>query len=725
MATTELGSISYTDVNSGTRPVDRSDEARALGQALSTTKTIIDESIKADVGGDVEDVLDQHAKAAQMEQNLPQEAQYEPGSEEAYIISRIDRLNAVIAQGKSSQRTAAEMAIRALQTQAQQKYPWLREEIARRVDSTVAGSSRMLEIGLADQYKSEAAQAAQKEFDDVVDNARKAWKDGGMAMPYWLSPNDPEWYHMYGERMRMRQRDNAESVLTAMSLVNAQSNFNDPTYYNNMKDNLQSQYGQIESTILEVKDKYGYNDIVRVLQSGAGSEGLGTIQEWQAVNLPLMIEELEGKRQEILDVFNVWMTPEMRGTERGKLFETVLNDELSVFDTMISGLQKFGEDMPSAVQIIDTALAVRAHALYQVQTERNKNFMAWSLSDFGKLALEFAANEVNPDGLTLGMELSVAAQSFMGAMDRANFDPTHPDYAPSVGAAIYNSSGILQIRPGATADIILKVMRGRMADPAKTFTINALDNEEQTVAAMQTFEWHDKLWKYIMRTRPDAGPEYANEMLLGSTYSLLFLNTNPQKYKNIQEGVLERLANPATMNAVTASLKGQESGARNTFAEQANEIWLDSKPAERREAMRQAYQEQPIEGSVPLANMVFIRPAMLEEGKLEYRVNPKPLVDKLLERQFAPGVKIDESMRRQAEVRAYQIIDRAMAPIIKEANQQIAIEMMLNRARSTTGVLSEQDNWASYFLGQAAATRGAAWADIFNYDKNETIKRGQ
>lgn len=124
--TADLGSINYTPVGQGTRPVDETSVARSVAQVGALGKKVLDESIIAGVEGDMKAVIDQAAESALTgREPIPSvaDASQLGGAEE--IQAKVDRLNARISQGTKAQQVDAQLQLKGVLADAREKAPWL------------------------------------------------------------------------------------------------------------------------------------------------------------------------------------------------------------------------------------------------------------------------------------------------------------------------------------------------------------------------------------------------------------------------------------------------------------------------------------------------------------------------------------------------------------------------------------------------------------------------
>jgi len=153
----ELGDIRFNDVNRGTRTVDRSGEARALGGILDTTKNVINEAAKADLRGDLEMAQQQALLQAEAESQEPTFNEFQTeayGGNEGPTVTFVNQMRKH--QAMANQATSVGTRNRAILlmqqelTSAKSKYGWLRAELDAEASRFMSTSPVLTAMGLAD-----------------------------------------------------------------------------------------------------------------------------------------------------------------------------------------------------------------------------------------------------------------------------------------------------------------------------------------------------------------------------------------------------------------------------------------------------------------------------------------------------------------------------------------------------------------------------------------------
>lgn len=718
----ELGDIQHTNVNQGTRVVDRSLETRALAQGLDVVKKTVDEGVKAKVTGDMLEAINE------TESNVPvyEPQDFVPGSREEYLSNKLDRLNAVIEQGKKSQQDWAQMQVKRVLAEAQAKYPWIADQLQSRAGSVMAGSERLQQLGLDDAARSAAAQAAQSEFDEIVDRARTPWENGGLGIPSHIDPRTPYFARLYDDLQGLRNAQQEGARRAGMAIAHAQIDVNNPRTYDELSAELRGKTSIIGAQYEGIKRRNGFYEHMENVALGDRAD-LEAVERFRTVNSREMREEVIVERFQLKELWRDMQTkiPNMTQTETGKKLEAEYKDALADYDLILASIDKLGEDTPTATQMIDRAMSIRQNDAFQDLPEAGKKQLAFFTGPVGGRMLELTALLKNPTGINMGNKVALAQQTYMSGLFPELFDQTNPQYDTFNQMTYFKSTGALEIPPGASAEEIQAKINRVQKNPNSTFVVPGRNDQELTILALQNKDLHLSLLTAAQDTLDMASPEFANAGLLGLTYSLSFLNDAPNA-PNVKKDMLEGLSNGSLDNAINISLSGQDRGARQAFADEALQFYRSTKPEERKQEMANYYRNHRI-GGVALSELVVVDPAAIDDNAFVWSVN-SDLVTKAAEARvsIAPGLVPDVtgSKLKNEERKVERDINEAMARIQTEMDQQIRIEMTINKAKANDpNSMRMADEWASHFLGAGdPAGQTHAWANIFNYGEGSVTR---
>ncbi len=716
----ELGVINYTNVNQGTRQVDRSAESRGIGQILDTGKKLVDEKITSNVTGEMMDTLNEAVANSTVEELGVQEVL--PGSREEYLSNRMDKLTNVIKQGSKSQQTAAELQIQGILAEAQTKYPWLAENLRQKAGAIVSGSVQMTRLGIDDSLRNAQATAAQDEFEAIVDHARKDWKDGGLGLPEELDPRSAVFMAEYAKRQQLRDEEETSMRTMGMALANARLDMYGPGFQK-IDEALSTGATWMRNQYTNILHTRGWDQALKA----AGKEDADSIQfidNFQTNTVLPIVSDLEVLRSDMRDTFNATITPEMQQTDKGKILKQRFDDQLAEIDAIIGLLNTTRDNLPTAIQAVDRMLAVRNARTFAGLPEAHKDFAAWMTTPMAKNYIDLANTWNNPAGAEIRRDLGLAAQSsfahwnplFGNGEEIPN--PLPGDNTRSLqDAAYYNSTGALKIPPGAGPDDIRRRMDQRFRDPNNTWVMPGT-GEELQVQMLENLNTHERLYDLAVNMSKDASPEFANQTLLGQTYSLAYANGDSIKPKNIETEVLKHLATPAVRRAIEKASEGGDLGPRRAWGLEAEEYYLASKPDEIRQSLGSLYRNKRIGASdKTLAHLVKLDLDSLKKGEFNYVVDKDQLRQAA---EFALGATPSllgvttpgklEGMERNLE---RKIADE-MIVIENTMRQQINTEINIAMAKGS----SRDPDFFQFFAGEGDPTgTGNAWIDNFNYTR--------
>jgi hypothetical protein len=715
---TDLGQIGYTNENAGTRQVDRSAELRGIDQTLRVGKHIVDEGVKAKVTGEMLTSLDQ--AVADSEVSPIPFVEYDPRSREAHLSKRMDKLQGVIAQGRRSSVTAAQMQIDNILAEAQTKYPWLYDDLARRASVVVSGSAQFEQLGIDDQLRGQNAKDAQEQYERITGHAYKNWSDGGLGISEELDPRDPLFLKQYKERQEYRELYEESQITVGMALANAGEDMYGPEG-DSLAASLQGRTNLIRGRLETVFQDNGF-DRYKAAIGKDDPASLALLDSYHTDFARPVIVQLEAEKNALRDLFYDNIPPNGLETGRGKILKQQLEDALGEIDQIITSVNKTGEELPSSIQAIERAMAIRNAESFGGLSHVGQMQTAWFTSGPGKTYLEIIAKLPNPEGVIELFENALSFQSNLADLENlwaeGRGDPNPLLGGSSHGqqaAALFNSTGALNIQPGASGTEILDTIERRFRDPYATFVVPATGQEDNQALLLQTMDMHRQLWDLAGKTSSDASPEFADNVLLGETYSLHNANGEAYKPKNVQSYILGALADSATTQVIERSLQGGERGKREAWAMAAEDFYTNTNPQERRLAAGERYKQESYGGKA-LSELVFLDTGGLQHGRFELIFN-EDVVTEAAKHQAAGGAGF---MTTPADLERYKkkvrrSVSEAMFEIETEMRQQIEIEMNIARAKGSTRDIE----FLSFFEGRGdpqAETMGT-WYQMFNYAK--------
>ena len=710
----DLGSIPYTNVNQGTRVVDRSAESRALAQGLNVAKKVVDEGITASVTSDMNEALEGAIEeAVREEENLPPEATG-PLSDAEYLRRRVDRLNAVIQQGNSSAVTAARMQIDGILAKAQSRYPWLYNDLRARANAVQAGSQELKLLGIEDERREISAKQAQDSLDAIVNKGRARVKDGGYGIDPSIAPEDPRFIAQYTEASKIIRMQEENALQAGLNLARVHRVLNDDAAYAQLQSDIFGRHGLVKSQMKTLFEDFGIAEVQRELAKGENADFL-MIQNWANQNGFDLIARLEQERANIRDFHRGNVLPGMEEHYRGKQFVAALEDTEAFFDNMIAAVKGFNDDIPSAMAQLENLMAIRGNVEYLAAPDVTRRYLDFANGP-GKPLHDAMVESRSPGAIRFFDRFNLSNESWVAKRFPEYWDGTEPGSSGNRLSTVVNSSSpIMGVSRQDSGAQVLQTISSRFVDPSNSFVIPTTSNEEQQVAALMALETHQALWEKAEELVPDASPEHADESLLGRTYSLHYMNMDTVRPADAQEEVLEMLSEPSTMRAVEKSLEGGPSGFRSAFGSAAATYYEGSGFSDRRDDARDAFNYKLINGAAAPAEVVTIDvKALNERGEFVWDFNTESKEWKDLVTRYKSQQRTFIGNDRDAQRHAKQAVREVMSGIVAEMNQQIAIERLINKAQADSGSeLAIQDTWLDHFYGRGNLTPGSSWSNVF------------
>jgi hypothetical protein len=718
----ELGTIPPVDLNAGIRPIDRSAETRLFAQGLETAKTVVNESIKGSVTKDMMGAIDDIASVDRQIESDGSPTVYGEGTREAYLTSRLDRLQNVIKQGKTSQVTLAQNQVKEILGEAQYKYPWLYEELQSRAGQVMAGSSRLEELALLDAANKQAAKMASGEYDAIVKQAQDLWKDGGYGINPAIEVGSPQFNALYRERSKLRAQSEDQIRQTTMKMVNAEQDLNNDDTYYGLIAGMSGEYSAANAAIENLRQGTGFNQLAIEIGKGANAN-VELIRQYHQGLIGTMGPEIAKIQAGMNEWWDNFVGPEWEATTRGQRLRKRFDDQVATFNLISSGLSAEMDSIPSAMQFIDSVMAVQQMVQYQKLDEPGRQAADWLTSPAGKEITKLSVSGVMPDSQILNQRLGVMTTDIM--------KQRWPDFVgagtgPTADQVIqYNSSGVYGVTTGMSPSDINKRIRARVASSESTGIVPASNQREEILLALDSADKHLMYWKAAL----DGGsskdsPKFAADRLTGLNHSLNIVNLDDQNYAEVSEALLPAFAMPEIKELILAVGDSANTNERQALGDSLMEFYASTEPQTRRASASQKYTNTLV-SSVPLSSIAKIDVMMLGENKFRWK-NDKALVTQAAQnrvnrtatpQQFTgakmPALNSSYTLA-QAVTEVENEINAYMRDIATEVTQQIAIQQNIDLARSESIDQVQGQEFKDYFLG-TNDSGNLLWSDVFNY----------
>jgi hypothetical protein len=700
--TEDLGIIRHTSPNAGVRPVDRTTESRAIAQGLDLTKQVIDEGVKASVTSDfLQAIEDVGNEGIDVFNTTPSGMAYDdPRANE--FAHRIDRLNAVRAQGNVSQRNKAEMEIKGILNKAQFNYPWLATELQQRAGQVVAGSADLTRLGIADANRSAAAKNAQEEWDYLVELGQKRVKDGGLGIDPTIVPGSPAWIREFSERSKAWSYAETEDMITKNLATGGQGLLNDPNTVRVFSDYIRGRHSRLTRGIDAAMESSGGTAALTALASPNGGNQQAVEQFLQGGGAMDLQKRLAEERANVEYQFNdlLGRLPGYENHPNGKRLRADMDAALNYFDSVQTELTNWINGVPAAPARLAAIFAVKNHQSFLRIDDDLKPLWALYSSPTWKGIYESAQSIPDMEAVVQGLMTRDAAQTMWGQAFPVLNDPL-------LGHTVIQtpfSPPILGIKDDMSPEEVISQHRIHHVTPGQTYGLPTND------AAYLTAESYFANWTNGQLIGGDSIP-IANESLNGLVTAYLAHNMRPgDSPPETMPRLLDMLAHPQMMEMVDASNQGgtNKGNIRYAFGIQARDFYASKyKPSEQRAKARDLFNNSFIEGRVLLKDVVRVDFEKIREtGSFHYEVDDKALA--------RVPVTFGNVLKGNDKETLRQSIDQTMAKLEQQMNTEIQIERLINKALSMDGTTFRRtDDYIDYFFGVGSDLPQDSWARVF------------
>lgn len=715
----DLGDIKYTNVNQGTRPVGDEGLSEGVGRALQFGKQLRDQFVVDETKKDMLSAI-----AVAQEDSAVVEVpivEYPAGSRENTLLRRMNELEAVMAQGNTSQRGLAEATVKNIMTEAELKYPRLAAQLRQSGMQVLSANAGLERLGIDDKLRTVEAEKASDMRQAIIDKGQAKWPDGYAIEPS-IDPRSAEWAALY-EQGSIYDRvinDGARrlAIMTANAQIDADTNMP------KIMEELQGKYSLVDAKYQHWANEYQLHDVWNEVAKGEQAD-LNLIQNWQTVHGQQLKEAVIRERALIQDAALKVLDPSVEGfVPAMQKYRDRFDDLLAEMDQFVRLIDSSAESLPSALQQMETQMTIRGNTPYfnLVQSDpEHATVTAFMSHGQGRVLSEIAANLPSTNGIQLANHYNMSIQSSLAKMYPGWFKQGPGAWAKQ-NALYYGTTGALQIPTGASAAAVEQAMLSHLMDGTNSFVVPTSSDEEKLVSALLAAETHYAIWDTATRVVPQAD-EYADNALLGLAYSLTYLNNHSRKPEDATEEIMGMLGDSKIDKAVTASLKNSEDvGKRQAFAKQAEQFYLGSKPLHTRQEMFGLYQGTKV-GGQDLPDLAKIDVEALEKGEFGWIIQPAVLeraAQRIQQQRMASRQSMSiETARSLAE----QDINSTMSTIREEVNKQVSIERTLNKAKADNpDSLRQEDSFAAIFKGVGDPDEKRAWAHGFEYATRTATK---
>jgi len=702
----DLGGIEFVNPNTGTQPgQDRRAELQHLAAGLGTGKAIAEGVILKNVQDKMVGAMDEALAASTSSVStttdpgmdaLSQQEPYAPSERERYLVSRMDRLNTVMQQGTVSQRTLAEMEIQNIMVQATNRFPWLREEIQRRAGATLNGAWQMSKLGIHDEVRREAADAASAQYKMLLDDAYKPVQNNGLGIPTSLHPDDPEFIRLFTK---------------------------------NSQDRFFRQQYELKRQVLEAKDGLAFMEALPEMDKFLTTATGGAAVEWtkfkavtgietalkldsagklppvEAENLkrmaPGFISQLDQMKSNLQSAWSgAYMLPRFLSNPEAKARQEQFDGVMAMYDSMKVTLKDVIDGTPGAAQRLQVQMDVINHSMFNKLDPTGQERVAYFNGPGEKIMPIVTA--------TLGASPLLATNMLGGMLTedlKTMLTSASNGHAGQLAVLDFNSTGTVNVPPGAAAGDILQAVRARHLDDNATWVYPA-SPRDAAIAAFTNIEAHEKLWEAATNVVEGASPQYADKTLLGTIYSLEFLNSSTTRPSNLMPKVLDVVSSANIQNALNSASPEM----RKAFAQSLEQFYQNTNPkAVRGVKAADMVNTYPSSGPNNLYELVKVSSQKLLENEFHWYIDEAALAEQV-NAIMANGTssyrnksRIEEEIKEQI----FEEMDKIKAVMKQQLDTQATIQMGKG----------DPLQFSELFLGAGSSSAGT-WASLFRIDND-------
>lgn len=709
----DLGIIRTTDVNRGVRSPDRRAEGQAIGNILEGTAQVVKGAIvkgtEDDILNSIKEDFDNTFSPEEVDSMGPPESRMGSDTEAQRVRDEMNRLVAQRDQGKSAQRTLAEMRINQIVADASNKFPWMREELLRSAGRVTQLSVELDRLGMYDAAMQSAAEQAQSRLDEVQSHATNDWDKGGLGMDPTIPMSDPRWAVQYADRQALRARDTQRQMELSVREMDAGDALEQ---YGDM---YQGKLSAARSSLESLYQKHGLYDVLKAVQGGENANP-ELIRQFKDVGADMLIKSMGQLRLDVQRVHETFLDPKLKNTEDAAIFTAMRDDFFSQLDKQISLVQDIVNGVPTAAEHFDAMTQIRRINMYKGMSEPSKNFEAFITDPNKKTMFEVGAADMTGSGQVFRFQVAQQANAALMGMNPDLIGPDASVADQVVHAFVTAGQGA--ITPQMTSSDVIRTLNKHRSDSPTPYNLPAGSVRADQIGAATTIEVHNELWRKARAVDTEASPERAAKFANGLTYAFLGLAQEDVRAPGLDELELENMASNDTFELIQALGDGDYKGSRRALGMAMKDYYVRTDPDKRRNDTIKAYKETRI-GGTPLNSLALIDVRkMVDEGQLSYVENKEALnleVDKRLEvaTSLAAIDALDQvphakPTRVKIENEVKQEIEQAMEPIIRHVEQDLDIHRNLRLAERPEFEQNEGSLRTRYF-------NETGWLDGFEF----------
>ena len=413
----DLGVINYTNVNQGTRQVDRSAEVRGIQQGLNLAGSAAKGLILAGVEEDLNDAMKAGIEGLAQESNPAQSQnldQLGPDDFSVYDLSEEERAevvgiantirnakNAIAQAPDTGRRNRALFQMKRAQQAAKAKFGFMSEEIDRAATVLQTTSPELFAAAMEDAAMADSI-AARNSQEDVITQMQKAAKE--MGIPPDIPMESPEFAYLYQKETRNNYKQ--ASKQREYEMLAATNNLSGKKQLETVMSDLTEGYGALERDFYKPlrAELAEISDLRRGVALGEASESElnQAVQEFQAMAGDFEQRAFKAERKIMQNFYEKFQGYDPESAE----YKQALRASESAIDDLKTGLALMQRGDIDMVEYIKAQSYARGASLRENMPNLNKiidlasnaNFDVWAVMDklshtYGNYALEQMVSE--------------------------------------------------------------------------------------------------------------------------------------------------------------------------------------------------------------------------------------------------------------------------------------------------------------------------------------------
>ena len=509
-----------------------------------------------------------------------------------------------------------------------------------------------------------------------------------------------------------------------MYLSNIQGDLYQPGAIQGLNDLLTGRGSLIDNQVKGMLINSGYDRYLEEVNKGSRGD-VRFIEDFKTRRVDQIIGEVETLRAQFNTLWETKVPPGIQEDPQGKRLWERFEKIDEFYENQIAFLNGIKSSAPNAEQFLNRSYMIESNDILAKMPDAHSRMFNFFTNGPGAKLMELGVAVGNPEMVKLSRRMGLISQAALGDKWPELVEGSHPDFVSYLEGVYALSTEGLQLDGEEDAAGIRQAIRKNLINDGDSFIVPSTDEADRQVLALHNMAVHQELFDMAASTLKDADYDFASNALLGTTYSLEYLNSSKEKPGNIHNEVWERIVRGDLDTAIDVAFNDPNPARKMAFGAALGDWYAQTNPYEQRRREGEYLKSERING-IPLYDLVQIDANAINDGKFVMVVNPEQLdlaTDQYLASRRiigtppAKGSKQYNAAREQVRQDALD----AMIPVRNLMEDQIKIERMINKAKGLNeDNLRLEDDWASFFLGhddkgQFSIPVGDTWAGQFKF----------